>query len=70
MSLSNYILTYQMCESSRIGSFDFVKNSLAAEPKNIKIYLFICKIYWQPILPRVIMFDFQTRIITSIVNLV
>lgn len=40
LSLSNYILTYQMCESSRIGSFDFVKNSLAAEPKNIKfIYL-------------------------------
>lgn len=28
--------TYQMCESSRIGSFDFVKNSLAAEPEILK----------------------------------
>ncbi len=25
--------TYQMWDSSRIGSFDFVKNSFAAEPE-------------------------------------
>lgn len=28
--------TYQIWESSRIGSFDFVKNSLAADPEILK----------------------------------
>lgn len=36
--------TYQIWESSRIGSFDFVKNSLAADPEILKQFCLI--LFW------------------------
>lgn len=31
--MSITVTTHQMCDNSKIGSFDFVKNSFAAEPE-------------------------------------